>query len=57
MDKYKTIKYKSGSIHGGINSNFNLIKFKDKIVIPLTLQIYVLNWYHVYLVDIVLDIM
>ena len=43
MAKYKTGKYKCGSFRGGSNKNLKLRTRGDKIVIPLTLQRYVLN--------------
>ena len=49
MDKYKIGKYRRGYFCGGSNRYFNLIMCEDKIVIPLTLQRYVLNWYHMHI--------
>ena len=43
------------SLCGGIN-NFELVTFKDKIVIPQLLQKYVVKWYHTYLLNPGLDI-
>ena len=41
---------KSGYFHGGINSNFNLIKCEENIVIQLILQRYILNQYPAYII-------
>ena len=49
MAKYKTSKYKSSYFCGGINGKFSLITCEYKMNIPLTLQIYILNWYYMYL--------
>ena len=49
MDKYKIGKYRRGYFCGGSNRYFNLIMCEDKIVIQLTLQRYVLNWYHMHI--------
>ena len=47
-------KYKDGTYHNflcwGSNIYHNLITCEDKIVLPIILQKYVLNWYHVYLI-------
>ena len=55
MDKYKDGTYHMGSFHGGSNIDINLIKCKDKIVIPSKLQSYLLRWYHMYLLNLVMD--
>ena len=55
MAKLKIVQYKCGSVFGVSNNNFNLLTCEYKIVIPLTLQKYVLNWYHTYLLHPVLD--
>ena len=47
--KYKDGTHHKGSFCGGSNSDIKIITFKDKIVIPLILQSYVLHWYHTYL--------
>ena len=49
MTKFEKGKYKGGYLHGGINRHFNLIPYKDNIVVPLKIQICVYNWYHTYL--------
>ena len=48
MAKYDKRIYKTGSLHGVINININLITCEDNIVIPLLLQSYELQWYHTY---------
>ena len=53
--KYKDGKYHKGSFCGGIDIYLNLIMCKDKIVIPSTLQSYVLHWYHMYILHPVMD--
>ena len=45
--KYGT--YHKGSFRGGSNIGLKLIPYKDHIVIPSILQIYVVHWYHMYL--------
>ena len=55
MAKYKTSRYKSVSICGDSNNNFNIIMCEEKIIIPLILQSYVLNWYHTYILHPGLD--
>ena len=49
MDKYKNGTYHDGSFCGGSNDNISLIMCKDKIGIPLKIQIYVLHWYYAYI--------
>ena len=49
MAKYKIGVYKDGSLCGGSNISLNLITCTNKNVIMLTLQRYVLHWYHTYL--------
>ena len=47
-DKYKYVTYHQGYLCGGINNDLRRITCKDKIVIPLKLQSYVVHWYHMY---------
>ena len=56
MAKYRTSKYKTGSFCGVGNRKINIIICEDKNT-QLTLQKYVLNWYHVYLLHTGMDIM
>ena len=49
MDKYKNGTYHKGYFCRGSNIDLNLIMCKDKIFIPSILQIYVLYWWHTYL--------
>ena len=53
MDKYNTGK--SVSFHGGNNIHFNLITCDNKVVVPLTLQSYKLNWNSTYLLHTRMD--
>ena len=55
MANFITGKYKCGSFSGGSNNNFNLITCKDNSFISLILQRYVLNWYHMYILNPELD--
>ena len=49
MAKYKEGTYQIVFFCGGFNIYLNLITCEGKIVIPSILQIYVLHWYHMYL--------
>ena len=49
ITKYKNHTYKTGYFYGVSNIYFNLITCEDNIVIPLTIQSYVIHWYHTYL--------
>ena len=49
MAKYKDGMHHKGYFRGGGIIYINLITCKDKIVILSKLQIYVLHWYHAYL--------
>ena len=39
----------------GVQNNINLVTFNDKIVIPQLLQMYVVEWYHAYILHPGLD--
>ena len=56
MDKLKTGKYKRSYFCRESTKNFNFITCEDKIFIPLTIQISILNWYHAYILHTRLDI-
>ena len=47
--KYKDGTDHKGSFYGSSNIDLNLITCKDKIVNPSKIQIYVVHWYHTYL--------
>ena len=49
MDKYEIGTYKAGYFIRRSNINLKLITSRGKIIIPLILRIYVLHWYHMYL--------
>ena len=49
MAKYYKSIHKTSYFHGGSIINMSLITCNDNIVIPLITQIYVLHWYHIYL--------
>ena len=49
MDKYKNGTYHKSSFRGVSNIDINLITWKDNNFIFSKLQIYVLYWYHTYL--------
>ena len=53
--KYKDGTYHKGYFRGGSNIDLSLITCKDKIVIPPKIQIYVLHWYHAYLLHLEMD--
>ena len=47
--KYKDHTYQKGSFLGGSNTDLKIIMCKYNILIPSILQIYVVYWYHTYL--------
>ena len=49
MVKLKTGKYKSGYFHVVSNKTFNIIMCISKNIIPLIIQSFLLNWYHIYI--------
>ena len=49
MAKYKYGTYHKGYFGGGSNIYLKLITCKDNSVIPSKIQVYVLHWYHTYL--------
>ena len=49
MDKYKYGTYHKVSFCGASNIDLNLITCEGNIVNPDIIQIYVLHWYHTYL--------
>ena len=55
MAKYKEVKYQTVSFRGGSNININLITCEGNIFIPSILQIYILHWYHMYLLHTGID--
>ena len=57
MAKYNIGTYKIGYLCGGFFIDVNLVTFKHEFFIPLILQIYVLYWYHIYLLIPLMDIM
>ena len=54
--KYNDGTYHKGSFCGGSNIDINLITCKDDIVVPPILQIYLLHWYHTYILHPGMDI-
>ena len=56
MAKYNNRTYNTGSFCGGSNIDINLITCKDDIVVPPILQIYLLHWYHTYILHPGMDI-
>ena len=48
--------YHRGYFSGWVNINLKLITCEDKIFIPSIVQIYILNWYHTYILHIGMDI-
>ena len=50
-DNLKFIKYKRGYFLGVLNIYINLITFKVKFCIPSKIQIFVVTWYHMYLIN------
>ena len=55
MAKYNNIIYKRVIFCGGSDIIFHLKACKDNIVLMVMLQIYVLHWYHAYLLHPGLD--
>ena len=54
MEELNGKKHQKGSFYGGWNTIL-LITYKNKIVIPQKIQKYVVNWYHMYLLNPELD--
>ena len=56
MAEYKNGMYHKGYFCGSSNDNLSLTMCEDKTCIPSKLQIYVLHWYHTYILSSFLDI-
>ena len=48
MEKLNCAEYQTGYFCGGRNT-IELVTYKDKIVFPQKIQIYVVKWYHMYI--------
>ena len=55
VEKHKDGTYHTGYFHGGNNIKLSLITCEDKIFIPTIIQIYILHWYHTYIIRPVID--
>ena len=55
MAKYSMGEYQECPFHGGSNILLKLVTCKDKVIFPLILQNFVLNWYHTYIIHPVTD--
>ena len=55
LAKNKMGTYHKGYFCGGIHINLNILMCDNRIFIPSILKGYILNWYHMYLLDLVMD--
>ena len=54
IEKFIFIEYQT-SYFSGIQNNIELVRHKDKTIIPKLIQKYVVKWYHTYVLRPVLD--